>query len=184
MPTLESCKRSANLWERLRSQRSEVTGWASFESAKSTLPHHSAPAGATQVSLTCSRVTWLQFHSQREIVVKKICLSTQLCWQNVTSNAMLQLAVIACVLKSMCPYLQWGEKYLQVWPLFWHGEYGILRSFGKGKAVSLKAGLADPVVSCLLYHSFLVYRKVSQFIPWQWLCCKYSCWKHKISSLL
>lgn len=72
------------------------------------LPHHSAPVGPTQVSVIRVRVTWLEFHSQRENVMKKICFSTQLYWQNVTANATFQLAVIAYGLKPVWPlFLTW-----------------------------------------------------------------------------
>lgn len=85
---------------------------------QTNLPHYSAPvAGAAQRSFIWIRVTQLKFYSPRKIVMNEICLGTQLPWQNITSNAMLQLAVLICVLKSMCPDLQSGETSLQVWSL-------------------------------------------------------------------
>lgn len=132
------------------------------------LPHYSASVvGPAQVSFIWIRVIQLKFYSQRETVTKELCLSTQLRWQNITSDAMLQLTVLICVLKSVFPDLWSGETSLQAWTLLLIWDHGIQRSFGKGKAYSVKAGLADPEVSCLLFHSSLVYRRISQIISWQ-----------------
>lgn len=122
------------------------------------LPHYSAPVvGPAQVSFIWIRVIQLKFYSQRETATKELCLSTQLRWQNITSDATLQLAVLI-----------WsGETSLQAWTLLLTWDHGIQGSFGKGKACSVKAGLADPEVSCLLFHSSLVYRRISQIISWQ-----------------